>query len=102
MTGEKTDLLEAGKIVMPGKTRSESEKIRLARLIDECHDISQSLRSAGRSVEGLGAIEFQPCNPWTRAISSLITFQSFRGLHLAIILYELADMVTYRSEEEQP
>jgi len=96
MTTEKTHL-ENGKVVMSEKTISKSEKIK-----NECHTISQSLRSAGRSVENLGAVEFQPCNSWTRAISGLTNFQNIRGLHLAVILYELADMVTYRSEEEQP
>lgn len=96
MTNEKTHL-EKGKVVMPEKTMSKGEIIQ-----GECDDISQALRSAGRSVEGLGLIEFQPCNSWTRAISGLTNFQNIRGIHLAMILYELADMVTYRSEKEQP
>jgi len=85
------------------KTHLENNKVMMSeyeKVVSECHDISQSLRSAGRSVEGLGAIEFQPCNPWTRAVSRLINFQNIRGFVLAVILYELADMVTYRSEKE--
>ena len=87
------------------KTHLENDKVGMSKseiVVSECHDISQLLRSAGRSVEGLGAIEFQPCNSWTRAISGLTNFQKIKGLHLAVILYEFADMVTYRSEEEQP
>ena len=87
------------------KTHLENGKVGMSEyeiVVSECHDISMSLRSAGKSIEGLGAIEFQPCNPWTRAISGLTNFQNIRGLHLAVILYELADMITYRSEEEQP
>ena len=97
MANGKKDLIEAGGIVMPGKTMSErSEKIKI-----ECSRVSGLLRCVGRTVEGLGAIKFQPCNPWTRAITGLTNYQNIRGLHLAVILYELADMVTYRGEEEQ-